>query len=390
MKNISIKNSRIRGITNKTRSCAINASLFLIIISLSLFHNNCTSLRSIVKKNNSSFLKNISLVTNRFIYKDNHYNDKIDSKHRSLLEINQVYTSDQVSAIKLFLNTISSTTEKSFCIKRFVGKPKRYKSYKCPIHMKIYPDVPDVCIKDCPQGLIRGEENCEAICNKGYIREYDLCVDKINNKNYKPDFVPITKADPICINGFFSNGMCYTCLGNTEHSNGQCVSPCFFGSPSDNFCSFTDEASKNLSLINQYWARFFRSLLDELFTVVKSENVSKNIFNGFKNLKEISKYINDNKVNHDIQILCGKIMIFLRDKFKINLDDDWKTYLRSVIMKMLMRYENNDSQTKSKILAVVDDLVFFNGDYTDAYLDNKNFGLESLPATIADIFDLIC
>jgi hypothetical protein len=271
-----------------------------------------------------------------------------------------------------------------------VGKPEGYKSYKCPFQMKIYSDNPDVCIKDCPQGLIRGEVNCEAICDKGYIREYDLCVDKINSKNYKPDFIPLTKADPICINGFFWKGICYTCLGNSEHSNGQCVSPCFSGSPSDNFCSFSDEASKNLSLISEFWAKFFRSLLDELLIVVKSKHVSKNIFNKFSNLKQISKFIIENKKNLEIQILCGKIMIFLRDIYKINLDENWQSYLRSVLMKMLMRYEKNDLETKSKILAVVDDLIYFKGDYTDAYLENKNYGLESLPVTISNILDLIC
>jgi len=377
MKNKSLKDFKSNNFPNN-RSVFIDTYLILTIILLFFLTNNCVSLRSTSSNNKS--LKNNKLKasiqeTKTKIINKHYSNVNFDNKSnpRTLLEINQIYTTDQISPIKLFLNTLSSTTEKSFCIKRLVGKPEGYKSYKCPFQMKIYSDVPDICIKDCPQGLIRGEENCEAICDKGYIREYDLCVDKINSKNYKPDFVPLIKADPICINGFFWKGICYTCLGNSEHSNGQCVSPCFSGSPSDNFCSFSDEASKNLSLISEFWAKFFRSLLDDLLIIVKSKHVSKNIFKKFSNLKQISKFINENKKNLEIQILCGKIMIFLRDIYKINLDENWQSYLRSVLMKMLMRYEKNDLETKSKILAVVDDLIYFKGDYTDAYLENKNY-----------------
>jgi len=325
---------------------------------------------------------NKNLNDKRFLDNPNH--------RKTLLEINQIYTSDEVSPIKEFLKTIASSNEKSFCIKRLKGKPVSYKSYKCPLNMKIYSDVPDVCIKDCPPGLIRGEENCQAICNYGYIREYDLCVDKINKKNYKPHSIPLTKADPICTNGFFSNGLCYTCLGNSEHSNGRCVSPCFSGSPLDNFCSFSDQASRNLSLINDFWARFFRSLFDDLLKIVKSETVSKDLFKSFTDLNEIANFIFDNKKNHEVQIISGKIMIFLRDRFKINLDVNWQSYLRSILMKLLMRFEKNDSETNRIVLNVVDDLIFFSGNYTDDYLEKKNYGLESLPQTIANILDLMC
>ena len=191
-------------------------------------------------------------------------------------------------------------------------------------------------------------------------------------------------------NGFFSNGLCYTCLGNSEHSNGRCVSPCFSGSPLDNFCSFSDQASRNLSLINDFWARFFRSLFDDLLKIVKSEIVSKDLFKSFTDLNEIANFIFDNKKNHEVQIISGKIMIFLRDRFKINLDVNWQSYLRSILMKLLMRFEKNDSETNRIVLNVVDDLIFFSGNYTDDYLEKKNYGLESLPQTIANILDLMC
>lgn len=401
MKNNSIKSS-FKTKSSKTSTKLTNTFLINIIVLIFFFTNNSLSLRSISNSMHSQKSNKLEKTSYHVISKRNSISENNDKQYlnrnfidntdasKALLEINQIYTSDDVSPIKVFLNTISLTNEKAFCIKRLLGKPITYKSYKCPSNMRIYSDLPDVCIKDCPSGLIRGEENCEAICNKGFIREYDLCVDKFNNSNYKPDFAPLVKADPICINGFFSNGFCYTCLGNSEHSNGQCVSPCFSGSPSDNFCSYTDDANRNLSLINEFWARFFRSLFNELLKIVKSEIVSKDLFKNFADLREIAKFIMENKKNQEVQIISGKIMTFLRDKFKINLNENWQSYLRSILLKLLMRFEKNELETRTKVLAVVDDIIFFSGDYTDGYLENKNYGLESLPETIANILDLMC
>jgi len=290
------------------------------------------------------------------------------------------------------LNTIALNKDQNFCIKKFVGKPTPYKSYKCPFNYKIYPDEPNVCIKDCPHNLVKGKEFCEAQCRKGYFKEYDLCVDKENKKSYKPEFSPLEKADPVCLNGYFSQGLCYSCLGHSEHSNGQCLTPCHEGAPSDNFCSFDDQANRYLSLIDDFWAKFFRNFFDNVFLkVIKSEVVSKDRFKDLNTLKEISSYIRNNKDDIEIQKISGKFMIFLRDKFRINLDDDWKNYMKSIFYKLLLRYEKNiDTANTNDVLNVVNDIVFFKGDYTDPYLENKIYGRESLPLTVANILDHMC
>lgn len=317
---------------------------------------------------------------------------KAKLRSSSLNRAKQIYTKVEVSPIKIFLDLIANNNNTVFCIKRVIGKPQPYKTYKCPVNMKIHDDVPNTCIKDCPKNFFRGKEYCEEICEAGYTRENELCVDKINKKNYKPNYIPLIKSDPICINGYFSNGLCYSCFGNSEHSNGKCVSQCFSGAPSDNFCAFNDEANRLLSLINDDWASFFRSLFVDLLKINKEPNIAKNNYDPKKinNLKDVENVILRNESDKEIQILSGKNMIFLRDKFLINLGDDGVDYLRNTYLKMLSRFPNKHNKTKDDILSVVDDLIYFKGDYTSPYLDQKNYDLESLSATAANILDYVC
>jgi len=331
----------------------------------------------------------ISKINNNNKIKKTNSHKKLGSK--SKLVSNQIYTPDEVFPIKLFLEIISSSTEQNFCIKRLVGKPQPYKSYKCPTYMKIYEDDPNVCIKNCPEGMVRTKENCSEECPKGFYRKYDVCVNTETNQTYKPKFSLLVKSDPICLNGYFSDGLCYTCLNNSEHTHGQCLTPCFSGSPSDNFCSYTEDANKKLSLINEDWGRFLRELYEELYTVLQDEKVSKKLFSSFKNLKEIANYLNSKSNSEEVQKICGKVVIFLREKFKLNIFDDSDAYLRSMFFNLIFRFEDNSSlDKKDRLSRVVDNLMNFSEDYTNDKLNTMEYGLESLPQAIANFIDRIC
>jgi hypothetical protein len=301
----------------------------------------------------------------------------------------QIYTSEEVNPIKILLNLIASDKEPTFCIKRLVGVPQPYKSYKCPMGMNIYEDNPNVCIKECEPGLVRGKLYCEKPCEKGYTKQYDLCVNKSNNHSYQQEIFPLVVSNPICINGYYSDGFCHSCFGNSEHFNGLCLSPCNRGSPSDHFCAFNDDSNKNLSLVNDYWGRFIRSIFDDLFIILKNGTFENYNFSNAKDLKDISQIFEINKPDKFLQIISGRILVYLRDKFKININEGAIPFLRNIYLKLLTRYEDSD-KSPNTILAVVDDIIYFNGDYQNEYLNAKNYGLESLPLTVANFLEHMC
>ncbi len=217
-----------------------------------------------------------------------------------------------------------------------------------------------------------------------------MCVDKEEKSSYTPEFHPLIKADPICISGYYSEGFCFSCLGSSEHSNGQCLSPCYYGSPSDYFCIFEEVANKKLSLIDDFWSKYIRQLYQvDFLRVIKSYEVSKDMLKDFTNLRDISNYLIENKSKDEVQNLSGKFMIYLRDKFVLNLENNWQDYMKSIYYKLFMRFETDENNTKN-VLAVVNDLIYFTGKHDDSYLENRIYKLESLVMTVANILDRIC
>jgi len=391
----------------------IHLFCFSGIRSISLYKSKLITNSSLILSESNTKLNDLILTPSINLFSLKNNNDTNINSQRNIIDFNyyianpikpntiltqnflqekgdQIYSQEEKSSIKVFLEIISSTNTTSFCIKRYLGKPQSYKSYKCPAGLKIFDDSQDVCIQECRTNYIRNKDICQEKCEIGYVQEYDLCINRAQEKKYKALFYSLEKADPICINGFFSNGLCYSCFGNSEHSNGECLSPCSSGSPSDYFCSFTDEANKGLSLMNPFWSKALRELYDDLLIVSKDNKVSISYFNNSSSLKEISSIIVKNSKNAEMQNICGKIMVYMRDKLRLNLGPNWETYLRTIFLKMFTRFENNESSNVNYVLAVVDDLIYFKGDYTSDYLQKKNFGLENLALTVAYFLDHIC
>jgi len=82
-------------------------------------------------------------------------------------------------------------------------------------------------------------------------------------------------------------------------------------------------------------------------------------------------------------------MIFLRDQFGVNMDDP-QQFLRNIYYKMFSRYAKIDNENSNYILNVVDDLINFNGDYKSPYLDTKQYGIVSLPLSVANLLGHLC
>ena len=325
-----------------------------------------------------------------FFYFSSEYNTVCLISKKAKITSTQIYTKDEVTPIKIFLELIASDKNPTFCLKRSVGKPTGYKSYKCPTNMKIYDFNTIQCVEDCPYNFSMEKDKCVENCRDGFAREYDLCANKSTKEAYKPNFSIFKKSDPICNKGYFSKGLCYTCLGNSEQIEGECLTLCYSGSPSDNYCSYSDESNRNLSLINDFWSRFFRSLYSDLLTIIKTNQNTLSLFANSNTIKDMKEVFLRNKSSQNVQILSARVLIYLRDKFKININDSTLSFLRSIYLKLLNRYDSSKAKGSNYILSVVDDILLFKGDHTSPFLDNKTYGLDSLSETVANFLDHLC
>lgn len=313
----------------------------------------------------------------------------LQTNTNSKISTEQLYSSLNLSPLQAFLEAVSNHNDPSFCIKIVIGYPMSYKSYSCPPNMKIYDDSLTVCQKDCPKGMVLGPVYCETPCKKGFVRSNDLCVDSSSKKQYKTLMSAIEKSNPVCINGYFLNGYCHSCMGHSDYSNGSCLTPCNKGAPSESFCAFADDSNRDLSSINSYWAHFIRIFYANLLSLFKTGYLKRTIYAKAKTLNDLAKIITDNKSDNQIQVDCGIVMIYLRDTFGINMDDS-KQYLRNNFFKMFSRYAAKNKEDSNDILNVVDDLINFNGDYKSPYLETKHYGIVSLPLTVANIMQHLC
>jgi hypothetical protein len=315
----------------------------------------------------------------------------VENKNLNNISSNEKFYSSN-SPLENFLEAISSNISQSFCIKRVVGKPEKYKSYACPNDMKLIQESEDVvkCVKNCPKDMILGPHYCESKCKDGFKKVYDNCIKETEqSENYKRKFYPIIKNDPICINGYYLNNYCHSCMGHTDFSGDTCLSPCEKGAILEPFCAFEDYSNKRLSTINTFWAKFIRDFFSDLFLLFKNGPLNRPIYGNAKNLKEISEIILNNVDNKIIKTDSGRIMIFIRDKFGVNLNDH-KIFLRNIFQKMFQRYAVKDINNSQDILAVVDELINFKGDYTSDYLDKKTYENKFLPFTVSNFLNHIC
>jgi hypothetical protein len=303
---------------------------------------------------------------------------------------NKIYINK--SPIVNFLEAIASNASQSFCIKRIVGKPEKYKSFSCPNNMKLIEETNNMvkCINECPENMILGSRDCQSPCKDGFKKVYNTCVNEKNkSENYKIKTYPINKKDPICINGYFLKNYCYSCMGHTDFSGDKCLSPCNKGAILESFCAYEDTSNFRLSQINPFWSGFIRDIYSDLFSIFKDGHLKRPLYDKANNLKEISDIILKNIGNDIIKTDSGKVMIYIRDKFGINLKDP-KTYLRNIFQKMFQRYMKKGTDTSKDVLAVVDDLINFNGDYKSDYLDKKTYGNSFLELTVINFLDHIC
>jgi hypothetical protein len=298
----------------------------------------------------------------------------------------QIMNLGNLNPLQAFLETIASKKETSFCMKVFVGKPEKHRSYNCPPNMFILDSNVNTCQKKCPTGMIQNISNCEMPCKNDYQKINNLCVNNSSKKNYKIISSPIEISDPICKNGYFLNGFCNSCMGNSDYSNGICLSPCKKGAPSESFCAFNDSSNKNLSIINVYWADFLRGFYKDIFELFKTGILKRDIYTNAENLNEIAKILVLNKEDNKIRNDSGKVIIYLRDKFAINMSDS-KLFLRNILFKMFTRYAIENKEISNIILNVVDDLINFSGDYRSPYLDTKQYGITGLPLTVANLIE---
>jgi len=314
---------------------------------------------------------------------------QIDAKLKMQTKTKQIFSKMTLSPVQAFLSAVAIHKEQGFCIKQVHGAPQQYRSYTCPLNMKIMDDSLTTCQKDCPKGMQQEISNCEKPCEKDYQKENSFCLNTITKNRYPIVSIPLEKSDPICINGYFLNGFCHSCMGHTDYSNGQCLSPCTKGAPSESFCAFKDDANKDLSVINHYWADFLRIFYKNLFDLFKTGYLKRQLYANVKNLNDIAEIITKNKSDIKIENDCGKVMIFMRDKFGVNMPDA-KQFLRNIFFKMFSRYAQENKENSNDVLNVVDDLINFNGGYKSPYLDTKQYGIVSLPLTVANLMQHLC
>jgi hypothetical protein len=316
-------------------------------------------------------------------------NTNTNKKTNLKLNSKQFLNLGNTNPLQAFLETIANKKETSFCIKVVLGKPQKHKSYMCPPNMFISDSNLNICQKKCPKGMVQNISNCEMPCKIDYQKLNDRCVNNSKNLEYKIQSSKILYTDPVCINGYFFNEYCFTCMGKTDYSNGVCLSPCKKGDPSESFCAYTDYSNRNLSVINVYWAEFLRAFYNSLFDLFKTGILKRNIYENAKNLNDISEILRLNKEDNNIKIDSGKIIIYLRDKFAINMNDP-KLFLRNVLYKMFSKYAIENKENSNDILNVVDDLINFSGNYKSPYLDTKQYGIKSLPLTVANLIAHLC